>query len=258
MKMGEETVDIPRSVGGVLKGIFYHSKNSSNTTPCVIMCHGFTGDKLEWGRFPTTAERLNQAGFDVLIFDFSGSGENVREPITLFKQVQDLEDVFTWVKGKGYSSISTIGLSFGGITSLFANLPDRKCAVFWAPAFYMKKIVGPVKLFFAKLLGKIKKTPISLKSSGEHPPIQINYTFLEALMQADPDEKLKKFALPSLIVQGTLDKAVSPENTRLAFSLMPQDEHHKLVEIEGTDHDFNGVYLDQFIEHTIAWLKKYS
>jgi esterase/lipase len=256
--MEPQKVDIPRSVGGVLKGLLYSTGNPRNSTRFVIICHGFTGDKLEWGRFPATAEALNNAGFDAVIFDFSGSGENVREPITLFKQVQDLEDVFAWVKAKGYPSISTIGLSFGGITSLFANLPDRKCAVFWAPAFYMKKIVGPVKIFLARLLSKIKKTPISIKSSGDHAPILTDYTFMDALQKADPDEKLRKFTLPSLIIQGTLDKAVKPENTRVAYSLMPQDDHHKLIEIEGTDHDFNGKYLDMFIEHSIIWLKRYA
>ncbi|GAH29156.1 unnamed protein product, partial [marine sediment metagenome] len=30
-------------------------------------------DKYEWGRFPETAKTLNKEGYDVLIFDFSGS-----------------------------------------------------------------------------------------------------------------------------------------------------------------------------------------
>ena len=72
-----------------------------------------------------------------MTLDFSGSGENERELITLSKQARDLEDVYDWVKTQGYSNIAAIGLSFGGLTLLVANLPEIKTKVFWAPGFYL-------------------------------------------------------------------------------------------------------------------------
>ena len=142
--MIEKKILITRSVGGHLHAVHFLSRGENSSEkdeifPFVILCHGLTGDKYEWGRFTKTAKALNEEGFDALIFDFSGSGENERESITLSKQVKDLEDIYTWAKNKGYTRIAVIGLSFGGLTALVAELPGIKTYVFWAPGFYAKE-----------------------------------------------------------------------------------------------------------------------
>jgi pimeloyl-ACP methyl ester carboxylesterase len=256
--MKEEKIQIPRSNGKTLAAIHYQTEQPKNSTPMVIMCHGFSGDKSEWGRFPRTAERLNTEGYDVVTFDFSGSGENPREIVNLTKQVKDLEDVFEWVKNQGYINISTIGLSFGGVTSLLAKLPERKCAVFWAPAFFIEKIAGRMGMFGGKLLKIFKKIRIKIKSSGDYPKIEIDYTYLDDVKKSEPEKHLAEFTQPSLIVQGVEDSTVKVEYSREAIALMPQDELHKLVEIANTDHDFSGEYLEQFIDHSLDWLNKFG
>jgi len=42
-----------------------------------------------------------------------------------------------------------------------------------------------------------------------------------------------------------------------AFSLMPQDDNHKLVEIQNATHDFEEKHLQEFIKETVNWLKIY-
>ena len=164
---------IPRSVGGHLHAVHFTNEKSedSKRNPFVIICHGFTGDKYEWGRFTETAIALNKVGFEALIFDFSGSGENEREFITLSKQARDLEDVHDWVKNQGYSNIAVIGLSFGGLTLLVANLPEVKTKVFWAPGFYLKKMfpksmVRNLKKKQIINVGLYKKNPVGFPPGG--------------------------------------------------------------------------------------------
>ncbi|MHA1391702.1 MAG: alpha/beta fold hydrolase [Promethearchaeota archaeon] len=88
--MEEKRVLIPSGNEKKLHGVIYFAleKNTIDKPPILIMCHGFTGDKYEWGRFPKTAKVLNKEGYDALIFDFSGSGENKREPVNLSKQAK--------------------------------------------------------------------------------------------------------------------------------------------------------------------------
>jgi len=244
---------IHRSIGGHLHAVHFTNEKSedSKLSPFVIICHGFMGDKYEWGRFTKTATALSDVGFESLIFDFSGSGENEREFITLSKQVRDLEDVYDWVKNQGYSNIAAIGLSFGGLTLLVTNLPEIKTKVFWAPGFYLKKI------FTSTMAKNLKKKPLVIPSSGECEPITIDNTFVEDISGYDANSYLEKLATPTLIIQGTGDTTIGLDNTREAFKHLPQDDHHQLIEIEKATHRFDGELLTQFIEVSVNWLKKY-
>jgi len=245
-----------------LHAIHYLSDKDLNNervikNPLVIICHGFTGDKYEWGRYPKAASELNKEGFDALLFDFSGSGENTREPVLLSKQVEDLEEVSKWAQNIGYTKISVIGLSFGGLTLLYANLPNIKTNIFWAPAFYIDKIIGKFRIKLIKLVIRIGIKQLKLKSSGKGEKIIITSNFINEILNVQSNERIDKIDKPTLIIQGTQDKDVKPEFTREAYSHIPDTLDHKLIEIEGTDHEFSGKYLERFIEFSIEWLEKY-
>lgn len=223
----------------------------------IILCHGFKGDKSEKDRFTVTAQQLNRNGFHALVFDFSGSGENRREPILLSRQVTDLEDVAQWATANGYGAIGTIGLSFGGITALMADLPHRKAAVFWSPAMYPQKSASLLEHLLAKVMRRFPSVTVKRPSSGNYPPIAVNAAFTEEVFNLDADRYLKRFATPSLILQGSKDTVVRPENTRRAFSQMPRDPDHRYIEVDGAAHDFNGDHLLPFVRHTVAWFSEY-
>ncbi len=120
-----ERIQIPKRTGEILHGDLFIPDSEMDSTPqtLVILCHGFTGDRQEWGRFTQLCETLADNGYHAITFDFSGSGENARELITLSKQVADLEDVALWGRKHNFSNFVTIGLSFGGLTSLLASIP---------------------------------------------------------------------------------------------------------------------------------------
>jgi pimeloyl-ACP methyl ester carboxylesterase len=223
----------------------------------IILCHGFKGDKSEKDRFVVTAQQLNRNGFHTLIFDFSGSGENRREPILLSRQVTDLEDVARWAADNGYGDIGTIGLSFGGITSLMADLPNRKAAVFWSPAMYPRQSASFFENLLAKVMLRFPSMTVKRPSSGNYPPVIVKGAFTREVFALDTDSYLNQFTIPSLILQGSRDTVVKPENTRRAFSQMPRNSDHQYIAVEGAAHDFDGIHLTPFVRHSVAWFLKY-
>jgi len=90
----------------------------ANSNTGVIMAHGFTGDKSEWGYFDRIAEALNVAGYNVLAFDFAGSGESDDEPLRIDRQVQDLSVAKEYLESKGVDKIGLYAHSQGSLVSL--------------------------------------------------------------------------------------------------------------------------------------------
>lgn len=252
--MIEKKLLIPNAERSDLHGIFYFAKgeDAMEKPPVLIMCHGFTGDKSEWGRFPETARALNKEGYDALTFDFSGSGENKREPINLTKQVKDLKHVYSWVKNQGYTRVAVLGLSFGGLTTMRANLQGLKTEILWAPPLLLHSTEDQVDWF-----KDIDKGPVEIPSSGDYDPIIIDMSFVMDVANFRIRRALKKHITPTLVVQGTADEQVPFELNKKAFSWMPQDEDHKFVEVQDATHDFDEEHLQIFITETVNWLKKY-
>jgi putative redox protein len=254
--MGVEKITIPRAIGEELHANHYIRNQSNIKDPLVIMCHGFTGDKDEHGRFSLAGQEFNNAGYDAIAFDFSGSGENKREPVTLSRQVKDVEDVVEWAKKQGYQRMGMLGLSFGGLTTLQVKFPERKAVVFWAPAFFMSRIIGERKRPLLRLIAVFKPS-IQRKSSGNYPPIIIKKQFFEELYDLDPVEQLSKIVVPALIIQGQDDKDVKVEYTREAFDYMPQDQFHKMIEFPNCDHEFKEENTPKAIKETIRWFNQF-
>jgi len=249
--MNEKKVLIQSESGNTLHGVLYLHSDDSIKKSIMIMCHGFTGDKYEWGRFPEMARRCNQEGYDGLIFDFSGSGENKREPVTLTKQFLDLQSVYEWIKNEGYKKVAVLGLSLGGLTTLGANLSYVDAYVFWAPVTFLHTTSDQSSWF-----KDISNGPVEIPTSGEGGPIIIDMNFVIEFGKFRVKSALKKLDTPTLIVQGTMDESVPLELTRKAFKMLPENMKNKLIEVEGAGHDFESEHLEKFIDTTIHWLKK--
>jgi dipeptidyl aminopeptidase/acylaminoacyl peptidase len=252
-------IEIPRKIGGVLHGVHYiRNSNGKKADPFIILCHGLTGDKTEVGRYPRAAERFQSVGYDCIIFDFSGSGENMREPVLLDRQIHDLEDVFEWTQNQGYKNVGVLGLSFGGLTALLTPLPNRKVQVFWAPAINMKRVFRENKGFLMRFYFFFhKRKVIEIPSSGGHPPIWLTPMLLKEVETLDPYPYLAKFTTPTLIIQGKTDTDVHVEDTRVAFNHMPKDDTHQMIEIDNCDHEFNGEKAELFIDYSIKWFDRF-
>src|SRR5271157_1238463 len=199
--MAVNNIAIMARDGEPLHATWHEAPDSAeNRKPLVILCHGFTGNREEWGRFPAMANALAETGIDAITFDFTGSGENVRKPVTLARQIEDLVDVSAWAREQGYERIGTLGLSFGGLTALLAPLPERKVAVFWAPAFRMKNALGNARLISKAITCKITKHPKKINAANG--ALIVNAAFYEGILKSEALVKpaLQQFAVPALIV----------------------------------------------------------
>jgi len=92
---------------------------STDSNTIIIMCHGFTGDRHEWGKFDQIAESFFNSGYNVLNFDFSGSGESDDDSLTVAKEINDLKSVIKYARDNNYQNIILFGLSLGGLISFF-------------------------------------------------------------------------------------------------------------------------------------------
>ncbi|MBZ9569768.1 alpha/beta hydrolase [Patescibacteria group bacterium] len=221
------------------------------------MAHGFTGDKSEWGRFDKTAEAFNEAGYNVLAFDFSGSGESDDDSLTVGKQVDDLNCAIKFVLDKGFEDIGLLGLSLGGLVSLKTYSPEKniETMVLWAPVtakkenYVIKKKFSPEELKELREKGYITK----IMEAGVRKKIIIDKQMIYDRETVDQKELLSNIDCPILIIHGNQDESVPLEDSKRAIKYLSPES--KLEIIEEADHQFTE-QLDTIISLTTNWFKQ--
>ncbi|MCC6750223.1 MAG: alpha/beta fold hydrolase [Deltaproteobacteria bacterium] len=218
-----------RGPQGTLRG-FVHRPEEPGPAPAVLLLHGFTGHHLEQDRlFVQTARRLTRAGFFVLRFDFYGSGDSDGEfhewtPLT---EVADAGAALEWVAaepGVDANRLGLIGLSLGGcVASLVAGQDPRVGAlVLW-------NAVGIPGRHFPWIA---RSGPEAFVVGGA----RVSPDFLTTLAQVDPAAALRRAKAVGLVVQGTEDPVVAPEEgQRLLAALGARGQRHSIA---GAGHTF--------------------
>ncbi|MGG1553182.1 alpha/beta hydrolase [Paenibacillus ferrarius] len=117
----------PSRLGDVrLDGWFFEAvRKPQNMT--IIMSHGFAGNRLEMG-LPALSltQRLVEAGYHVLMFDFRNSGLSEGTTTTIgYLEQQDVLGAVDWVKTHVASRIVLLGFSMGGSASLLAAAEEE-------------------------------------------------------------------------------------------------------------------------------------
>jgi len=218
-----------------LIGNFY----TSNSELIVIMSHGFTGDKSEWGRFNKIAKMLNDSGYNVLTFDFSGCGESEDDTLTVKKQVDDLKSAIRFVKLKGYKKIGLFGHSLGGLISLKCFTREVVTMVLFAPVTDKIKCAWDKKYSEEQLKELNEKGYITkIRNKGVRKKILIDKQMLEDRENINQDKLLKDVKCPILIIHGKEDESVPPTDSVEAVKLL--SEESKLELIDNADHSSYG------------------
>ena len=118
-----------------------HLPENKGKVPAIIMCHGFTGDKV--GPYPYLfvymARYLASRGFAVLRFDFRGSGESEGkfEKQNIPSMLLDLDKAIEFIstqKEINSEKIGLVGHSRGGSVAIIKTSEDPriKALVTWA------------------------------------------------------------------------------------------------------------------------------
>jgi pimeloyl-ACP methyl ester carboxylesterase len=247
-----EKITIKNSRNQNLVGEFYPSSSNS----VVIMVHGFTGDKSEFGMFDKIAESLNKNNFNVIKFDFAGCGESDDESLTADKQIEDLQDIIKYVQRKEIKNIALFGQSLGGLISFKCYTPIIKTMVFTAPV--TDKVTYPWdKRYSTEQLKELKEKGFITKTrdEGVRKKFIIDKQMLVDRETVNQKELLQNITCPVLIIHGNDDKHVSQTDSERAIKLLSKES--KLEILEGADHGFKNQYLDKVIELTNDWFNKY-
>jgi len=80
-----------------------HSPDTDQRAPALLICHGFTGDKVEnHFIFVKMARRLADAGFFAMRFDFRGSGESEGDfsDMTVPAEIDDARVALAWLRAQ--------------------------------------------------------------------------------------------------------------------------------------------------------------
>ncbi len=250
----KEKIKFTNKRGLNLVGDFYKSDSEKG----IIFLHGFTGDRHESGRFDLAAEILQEEGFNVLTFDFSGSGESDDEPLNTDNQAEDLRDAIDLFKSKGIKYLGVLGMSLGPIAllknkNLFGNSIDA--IVLWAPVTY-KKDDYTLYRFSKEQINELKSegkiTVIKDIPGRSRKKLEVSKQIIEERENLNQKDFLEGINLPLLIVHGDEDVSVPLEWSKTAMNYLPAGS--KLEILSGEGHSFLNK-RNELVNLTLRWFK---
>jgi pimeloyl-ACP methyl ester carboxylesterase len=224
-----------------LKGWFLPSPRGDKRT--ILMCHGWGDNK---GELLKQTYFLNEnAGFNLLYFDFRSHGESEGEITTIGGlETIDFDAAVKWLresKPEFADRVGVFGLSMGAAVTCasMARHPDLRCAVVESP--------------FSDYRGVIERWAWNHLRVPRFPLISITLWMLRRRVgdsmidDFNPVEAVGRIApRPLLIIGGTNDRLMPPEDVRRMHAAagepkqlwMVQDAYHaKCREAAGMEYD---------------------
>jgi alpha-beta hydrolase superfamily lysophospholipase len=233
--------------------------------PCVVMLHGFGGNKS--GRFrliTRLAEELAERGIASFRFDCRGSGDSEGDfqDTTLDTLTSDalcaLRFIYSKCPGIDTSRLGIYGRSFGAAVALRAASsfhvlhPDTiKTAAVWAPVFDAKPWLAH--------LGKNSHISPSVKSEGAGSfsflGQPLNDQFVAQFAAYKAEQTLRSLDnLSLLVIHGSLDTTTDGYHAGQYRVCRSHNPDTKIIELTHTDHEFSNIEEQQTaLNETIDW-----
>jgi uncharacterized protein len=232
--------------GTMLEGTLLRGERASNSI--VILVHGITSSRDEFGLFSGFAEHLVQQGISSFRFDYRCHGANKQpmEYMTLSGVVNDIEAaaVYALTQTKA-SQIHVIGMSFGGGLSAFWAAATRNpvsSVTMLAPVIdYEEDIIGQHDFLSNGGLNQAGQLLLETQGFLETDGVRYGRALLNELRYISGIEGIQRLRCNSLIVHGDADSVVSYSSSELFVKLNPNCQ---LINIPDTDHGF-GVEGDE-------------
>lgn len=231
-----------------------HLPEGPDRAPGIIMVHGFTGHRIEsHGLFVKAARALATAGVAALRFDCRGSGESEGEfcDMTVAGEVADARaalDVLAARPELDPERLGVLGLSLGACVSacLAGSDPRVQALVLWSPTALILSQGLP------SFVPADAPQQISNQGWFDHGGNRVGLAFVRGLADVRPLEAARMYAGPALVVYGTADALVSPENPQAYLDALPGPKEY--ITVKGADHTFSSCAWEaQVIEATVSW-----
>lgn len=255
-------------------------KKTNQPSPVIFICHGFKGFK-DWGFFPVLAEKLAEAGFVTVTFNFSmnGIGEDLKNfteldkfSLNTFSREQEdlsflidkvLEGNFPFSDAINPEHIGLMGHSRGGGNSLIYALdhPDQVKAVsIW-------NSIHRVDFFAPDLIDDIEQKGVGyITNARTGQLLPIRREVIDDIKQNQArfsiKNRLPDLHIPLLIVQGNEDLPGLFEGAGEMADLAPISTLHI---IEGANHTMGAVHpfekmtpqLEEAIQATSSFFREH-
>jgi pimeloyl-ACP methyl ester carboxylesterase len=219
-----------------------------DTSDGVIFCHGMFSTKDGY-KITHLAEGIVNAGFTLLCFDFSFTGEsegNISE-LSVLQEVNDLRSAFDYFTEYGIENIHLIGSSMGGLVSLLFSSTENEIRS-------QTLIATPIMLpeVFAK---NIDITSLPEDGATSVNGKIINNKFFKELREIEIESVISNINIPTLIIHGYMDNVVPVIN---AVSLIKKLSNKKRIAlIQNGDHNLNrDSDIAILSENILEWLKE--
>lgn len=247
--------------GRTIRGVLHLPEAGNAEYPGVVLCHGFTGNKIGLHRiFVKAARFFCQAGYAVLRFDFSGCGDSDGDhgEITINGQVVETLAALGFLKNMPQiksDEMYLVGLSMGGAVAALAaaRVSDLAGLVLLAPVADMyediRGIVGE-ELFAGAMANGI----------ADYMGFALSSAFIESLQKNSPLAAAASFNGPLLVIHGTGDEDIPYQNAGRYQEVREGLPYATGVHLlPGADHTFSALrWENEVFEVTTGWLKDHA
>ncbi len=239
-----------------------HTPDVKKPAPCVVLLHGYTGDRIgEHFLFVKAARELARSGTAAFRFDFRGSGESEGDfkDISVESEISDALKALEVVRGMpeiAGKKVALLGHSLGGcVASCIAAQSEIVSLVLWAPTAFADYLVEKD--------GETSKDPYIWLPANFREALEKNgyvdmggfrrgKAFFESIRYYDPLGAIREYSGPVLLLHGSEDQTVSLINSQLLHE--SAGGRKLLVVVDGADHTFaSGHWEEQVIGATLRW-----
>lgn len=247
------------SIDGIRLETAVHPAVGDEHRGVVVQVHGITADLDEGGMFVRLADRLAGVGFAVVRFSFRGHGRSggTQQGVTVAGAMLDLQAAVHYAVGRFGGPLSVVGASFGAVPALVSLswLAERLFRlVLWNPVLDLRRtFLAPDLAWGRENFGLAQQELLSsqgfLLVDGE---FELGRVLFEEFRHYQPADYFAAGSVPSLVVHGDRDTAVSYETARQAAVSRPGCVFHTVA---GSDHGFDSREReDEAIDVTVDWL----
>lgn len=208
----------------------------------VVLVHGITSSRNEFGLFSGLAGHLADQGVPSLRFDYRchGNSKLPMEAMTLSGIVNDIESAAALAVAQGEASYAhVVGMSFGGGLSAFWAATTKiavASVVMLAPVIdYQEDVLGQHGAIVDGKLSEDAARVLERQGYLEMDGVRYGRALLNELRFISGVQGLRRLNCESLIIHGDADSIV-PYASSERFAQM--HDRCKLVNVPGTDHGF--------------------